>query len=132
MKTLLLIISVVLFHLPLGIYKDTLRRFNRMEQYNPDKAFSYGLENGSLMENSLSVIFYFVSSLLFALIPLIGGLKINWILAIILNMILSFFIIPFVVFYMYPHNGIFTKKSIKLLGVICCIAGLVVCALIMK
>lgn len=119
METILLITSTILFHLPLALYKDTIRRYQRMEQYNPDKAWHYDYENGDLFEYSLSTYYYFASSLIFALFPLIGGFELNWILAIILNIALSFFIIPFIAFSIYPANSILNKGSLKAIGAVC-------------
>jgi len=87
-----------------------------MMQYNPIKAYDYDFENGNLNEVSLSVILYFLSSLVFALFPLIGGLGLNWFLAIILNLALSFVIIPFITFALYPSKSIFTKRTLKVIG----------------
>lgn len=125
MNTILLIISIILFHLPLALYKDTIRRYQRMVQYNPMKAYDYDFNNGYLMETSLSVIIYFISSLLFALFPLIGGLGLNWIIAIILNLVLAFFIIPFIAFSVYPTNSILTKRSLVIISAVSIVVAII-------
>lgn len=125
MNTILLIISIVLFHLPLALYKDTIRRYERMVQYNPIKAFEYDSNNGFIKEVSLSVIIYFLSSLVFALFPLIRGLGINWIIAIILNLVLAFFIIPFIAFSVYPTNSILTKSSLVIISAVSIVVAII-------
>ncbi|TWP28827.1 hypothetical protein ETU08_08255 [Apibacter muscae] len=122
---ILCILSVIIFHLPLTLYKDTIRRFQRMEKYNPDKALIYNQYNGNLSEISLSVILYFLSSLLFSLFPLIEGLEINWLIAIILNLGLAFYVIPFIGFIFYPSDMIFNKNTLKIIGSICIILGFI-------
>ena len=122
--SILIIISIVLFHLPLAFYKDTIRRYQNMERYNPDKAFIYEFENGSLPNISLSVILYFVSSLFFALYPA-NTLGVHWIIAILVNTFASFYVFPFIAFYLYPSNTIMTKQTIKVIGVGCVIVGFV-------
>jgi hypothetical protein len=132
MATVLFLLSAILFHLPSGIYKDTFRRFKRMELYNPDKAFSFEVQNGNPLENNSITGLVLLSSLLLALIPLILGLDFNWIIIIIANTLFSYFIAPMIAFVVYPKDAIYTNKVLKLktiqyigLAVILLIIGLI-------
>ncbi len=132
MATVLFLLSAILFHLPSGIYKDTFRRFKRMELYNPDKAFSFEVQNGNPLENNSITGLVLLSSLLLALIPLILGLDFHWIIIIIANTLFSYFIAPMIAFVVYPKDAIYTNKILKLktiqyigLAVILLIIGLI-------
>ena len=132
MATVLFLLSAILFHLPSGIYKDTFRRFKRMELYNPDKAFSFEVQNGNPLENNSITGLVLLSSLLLALIPLILGLDFHWIIIIIANTLFSYFIAPMIAFVVYPKDAIYTNKVLKLktiqyigLAVILLIIGLI-------
>lgn len=114
MATVLFLLSAILFHLPSGIYKDTFRRFKRMELYNPDKAFSFEVQNGNPLENNSITGLVLLSSLLLALIPLILGLDFHWIIIIIANTLFSYFIAPMIAFVVYPKDAIYTNKVLKL------------------
>ncbi len=132
MATVLFLLSAILFHLPSGIYKDTFRRYKRMELYNPDKAFSFEVQNGNPLENNSITGLVLLSSLLLALIPLILGLDFHWIIIIIANTLFSYFIAPMIAFVVYPKDAIYTNKVLKLktiqyigLAVILLIIGLI-------
>lgn len=132
MATVLFLLSAILFHLPSGIYKDTFRRFKRMELYNPDKAFSFEVQNGNPLENNSITGLVLLSSLILALIPLILGLDFHWIIIIIANTLFSYFIAPMIAFVVYPKDAIYTNKVLKLktiqyigLAVILLIIGLI-------
>ena len=132
MATVLFLLSAILFHLPSGIYKETFRRFKRMELYNPDKAFSFEVQNGNPLENNSITGLVLLSSLLLALIPLILGLDFHWIIIIIANTLFSYFIAPMIAFVVYPKDAIYTNKVLKLktiqyigLAVILLIIGLI-------
>lgn len=132
MATVLFLLSAILFHLPSGIYKDTFRRFKRMELYNPDKAFSFEVQNGNPLENNLITGLVLLSSLILALIPLILGLNFHWMIIIIANTLFSYFIAPMIAFVVYPKDAIYTNKVLKLktiqyigLAVILLIIGLI-------
>lgn len=120
---ILFILSFVLFHLPLAFHKDTLRRFVRMKHYNPDKAFEYEFENGDISQSNY--IFLYGLGVLFSLFPLIGGLHINWFFAVIIDLIATLFVIPFIAFSMYPQNMIFSVKNLKTIGIISPILGFI-------
>lgn len=128
MNTILFLIGLVLFHLPLTLYKDTIRRFQNMQRFNPDRAFNYQYKNGDLIKISLSVVLYFVSGLLLGLIPLIEGFGIHWLFAIIINVILSFYVIPFIAFVVYPQGTILSKNALKTICAICVIVGWILCS----
>lgn len=132
MATVLFLLSAILFHLPSGIYKDTFRRFKRMELYNPDKAFSFEVQNGNPLENNSITGLVLLSSLILALIPLILGLNFHWMIIIIANTLFSYFIAPMIAFVVYPKDAIYTNKVLKLktiqyigLAVILLIIGLI-------
>lgn len=132
MATVLFLLSAILFHLPSGIYKDTFRRFKRMELNNPDKAFSFEVQNGNPLENNSITGLVLLSSLLLALIPLILGLNFHWMIIIIANTLFSYFIAPMIAFVVYPKDAIYTNKVLKLktiqyigLAVILLIIGLI-------
>ncbi len=132
MATVLFLLSAILFHLPSGIYKDTFRRFKRMELYNPDKAFSFEVQNGNPLENNSITGLVLLSSLLLALIPLILELNFHWMIIIIANTLFSYFIAPMIAFVVYPKDAIYTNKVLKLktiqyigLAVILLIIGLI-------
>ncbi|HAT3992543.1 TPA: hypothetical protein I9Y78_001970 [Elizabethkingia anophelis] len=122
---IILILSVIIFHLPLAFYRDTIRRYKRMEHYNINRAFSYEDENGDLMEVSFSTVIFFISSFLFSLLPLILGMSINWIVALIINIFTAILIVPFLAFYIYPMNRIFTKRSLNIIGMLCISVGFI-------
>ena len=113
MITFLFLLSAILFHLPSGIYKDTFRRYKRMELYNPDKAFSFEVQNGNPLENNSITTLVLLSSLLLALIPLFIGLNLHWLIIIICNTLFSCFIAPMIAFFVYPKDVIFTNKVLK-------------------
>lgn len=115
------ILSFVLLHLPLEFYKSTLKRLSNREDNNLDK-INYINENGDISQSLLKFLFYAVA--LFSLFPLIGGLKIKWYYAIVIDLLASSIIIPFVVFPLYPLNALFGIRKLKLIGIICSILGL--------
>ena len=103
-----------------------------MELYNPDKAFSFEVQNGNPLENNSITGLVLLSSLLLALIPLILGLDFHWIIIIIANTLFSYFIAPMIAFVVYPKDAIYTNKVLKLktiqyigLAVILLIIGLI-------
>ncbi len=113
MTTVLFILSAILFHLPSGIYKDTFRRFKKMEHYNPDKAFSYEVQNGYPLENNSITVLVLLSGLLLALIPLFLGFDFHWIVIIITNTLFAYFVAPIIAFVVYPKDAIYTNKILK-------------------
>lgn len=133
MATVLLLLSAILFHLPSGIYKDTFRRFKRMELYNSDKAFSFEAQNGNPLESNSITGLVLLSSLLLALIPLFLALDFHWIIIIIANTLFSYFIAPMIAFVVYPKDAIYTNKVFRFktiqyigLAVILLIIGLLI------
>ncbi|MEJ5102223.1 hypothetical protein [Chryseobacterium sp. MYb328] len=112
MSTLLFIISAVLFQLPFATYQDTIRRFKRMQKYNPDKAFNYELENGKLNENTLYLFLVFVSGFIIALFPLYKGINLHWLILIISNIICLYLVTPFIAIKLYPSELIYERKML--------------------
>lgn len=113
MLKFLFILSAIFFHIPSGIYKDTFRRFKRMELYNPDKAFSFEVQNGNPLEGNSITALVLLSSLLLALIPLFLGLELHWLIIIIVNTLFSYFVAPMIAFLVYPKDAIYTNKVLK-------------------
>ena len=130
---LILIISAILFHLPLAFYKDTARRFQRMQQFNPEEAIIYETENnipfalsGSGQSPFANQLFFYISgisSFIFALIPLFFALDIHWTIIIIGNILASLFVIPFLAFVIYSFNTIMSVRLLKTITIICIILG---------
>ncbi|MFC4738978.1 hypothetical protein ACFO3U_03135 [Flavobacterium ponti] len=114
MSTFIFIISAILLHIPSGIYKDTIRRFKRMEEFNPDKAYSFQVTNGHPLDNSTLSGLALFSSIILALIPIFQALSINWILIIIINTLFSFLIAPVIAFIFYPKGVIYTNRRLKI------------------
>ena len=116
------ILSFVLLHLPLEFYKSTLKRLSNREDNHLDK-INYINENGDISQSWLKFLLYAVA--LLSLFPLIGGLKIKWYYAIVIDLLASSIIIPFLVFPLYPLNAIFGIRKLKIIGIICTILGLI-------
>lgn len=113
MTIVLFLLSAILFHLPSGIYKDTFRRFKRMELHNPDEAFSFEAQNGNPLESNSTTGLVLLSSLLLALIPLFIALDFHWTIIIIANTLFSYFIAPMIAFVVYPKDAIYTNKILS-------------------
>ena len=111
-----------MLHLPLEFYKSTLKRLSNREDNNLDK-INYINENGDISQSWLKFLLYAVA--LLSLFPLIGGLKIKWYYAIVIDLLASSIIIPFLVFPLYPLNAIFGIRKLKIIGIICTILGLI-------
>ncbi|USL94712.1 hypothetical protein D1J36_005225 [Riemerella anatipestifer] len=121
---ILLILSFILFQLPLAFYGDTMRRLNRMKYYNALKADNYIFENGDISENKYMSL-NLLSSWILSLFPLIGGLNIHWLLAIVIAVISSQLIVPFIAFSLYPFNTIYSIRKLKLIATIYPILGFI-------
>lgn len=112
MKIALLIFATLAFHLPLGLLKHTIRKYKRMELYNPDEAFHYKIVNGSFSDDT-SVrlgIFGFFSGLVIAFVPLYIAFDVSWFIILISNTICLFTISPWIAFVLMPLTGIHTKR----------------------
>lgn len=114
MVTILFLLSVMMFQLPFGIYQHTVRRFKRMQNFNPLKSFDYEFENGRFEDNIGIYITVFVSGLFLALIPLFIGFDFHWSILIIGNLISLYFITPFIAFVFYPKESIYSSKLLKI------------------
>lgn len=119
---ILFILSFVLLHLPLEFYNSTVKRLSNMNDNNPNK-INYISENGDISQSKFKILYFVVA--LFSLFPLIGGLHIKWYLAIIIDLVATTFIIPFLVFPLYPLHAIFGIRKLKIIGIICSILGFI-------
>lgn len=125
MSTVLFLLSAIMFQLPFGIYQHTIRRFKRMQTYNPVKAFDYEFENGSFRDNTGLSVIVFISGLGLALIPLFLGLNFHWLILIIANLLCLYFITPFVAFFIYPKEAIYTTRILKFKAIVFVVLGIV-------
>lgn len=125
MSAILFIISAILFQLPLSFYQDTIRRFKNLETYNPVKAFDYTFENGNLNDNKLLLLLVFLSGFILSLIPLIIGIKSNWIILVIVNILCLYFVTPFIAFRLYPKGMIYTTKILMIRTILFIIFGFI-------
>jgi len=103
-----------MFQMPFGIYQHTVRRFKRMQAFNPLKSFDYEFENGRFEDNIGTYVTVFVSGMLMALVPLFMGFDFHWAILIIGNLITLYFITPFIAFVFYPKGRIYTSKVLKI------------------
>lgn len=124
-----LILSAILLQIPLALYKDTLRRFQRMELYNPDKAIDYTFDNGSFADITWQVILFLLFGYILSFVPLVNGLEMHWLLCFVIHLVLVFLITPIIIFAFYPTRRIFTKRSLNMIGVISLILGILLFAI---
>lgn len=114
MTLVLFLLSAIMLQMPFGIYQHTVRRFKRMQTFNPLKSFDYEFENGRFQDNIGIYVTVFASGLLLALIPLFMGFDFHWSILIIGNLISLYFITPFIAFVFYPKESIYTSKLLKI------------------
>ncbi len=135
MKITFLIISALAFHLPLGMIKETIRKYKRMEYYNPDKAIMYNIENGTFNDNTTIVLgaLGYLSGYGLALVPLFSAFEIHWLIILISNTLFLFFISQWIAFSLIPLTGIYTRKTLIktmilyfVIGIIFLILGLII------
>lgn len=114
MKITLLILATLSFHMPLCLLRHTIRKFKKMELYNPELAFLYESNNGSFDDKStiLLGIINLLCGLGFALAPLFVAFDINWLIIIISNSVFLFTISPWIAFFLMPLRSIYTKKAL--------------------
>jgi len=106
MKSFLLIISILLCHYPLGLFKDTIRRYDRMKDYG--KNFWYDCKN-AITPTEPNPITRFpgfwgasFTSYIFALFPMFKLFNIHWIFIIAINIMISLIIAPMLAFITIP------------------------------
>lgn len=114
MVVVLFLLSTIMFQIPFGIYQHTVRRFKRMQAFNPLKSFDYEFENGRFEDNISTYVAVFVSGMLMSLVPLFMGFDFHWVILIIGNLITLYFITPFIAFIFYPKERIYTSKLLKI------------------
>ncbi|AFD56399.1 hypothetical protein CG08_1378 [Riemerella anatipestifer] len=95
-----------------------------MKYYNALKADNYIFENGDISENKYMSL-NLLSSWILSLFPLIGGLNIHWLLAIVIAVISSQLIVPFIAFSLYPFNTIYSIRKLKFIATIYPILGFI-------
>ncbi len=133
MQTLLLISSILAYHYPSGLYRDTDRRYKRMKYYG--KNFNYDIKNGinpldknPIFRFPLALVSFAVGVVLplFCLRELFG---LNWVLTIIINIAIYLTIGPLLAFITTPHMAIFSKNQLKQKALIFIIAGIILYAI---
>ncbi|MEW5676436.1 hypothetical protein ABGT15_08990 [Flavobacterium enshiense] len=125
MTVVLFLLSTIMFQMPFGIYQHTVRRFKRMQAFNPLKSFDYEFENGRFEDNIGLSALVFVSGLIFAAIPLFVGLDFHWLILIVGNLISLYVVTPFIALMFYPKESIYTSKSLKIKSVLYIVFGVV-------
>ena len=126
MEVLLLIASILSYHYPAGLYRDTQRRYENMRNFNNQYDYDYHNciipSSHPIYEFPLALTSFFAGAILpiFSLI----ALDLNWFLAIVANIIIYLFIAPTLAFISTPHMTIYNKGSLKLLAIIFLVLGL--------
>lgn len=126
MEIFFLVASILSYHYPSGLFRDTQRRYDRMRNYK--KNFKYDLENGiSPLDDK--PIYKFPYALLSFLVGAVGPIfclvefDLNWFFAIIINVIIYFFVSPWIAFITIPHMRIYNKQSLKYLTIFFLVLG---------
>lgn len=116
MEIAIFIISTVFFQLPFAFYQHSIRKFKRLESYNPMEALNYIVNNGQL-DNMILKIVIFISGLMIAFFALWKAINIHWIFVIFINLIMLYLLTPFLVFAIYPKNRILNVKQLSFLTI---------------
>ena len=144
METILLIGSILSLHYPVGLFKDTARRFKRMVYY--DKALEYKIQNEIPLESGIMskyelssetnpifnfpfAIISFFSSFIFALFPMFKLIDYNWLIVLIINTLFSLFLAPTLAFISTPHMTINSKQQLKRKAIIFISVGILLYAI---
>lgn len=118
------ILSAIFLQLPMCIYKDTLRRYQRMALYNPEKAYDYEFENGKIDNLSIYLVVFLFVGYILSYIPLLN-INVHWFVALIIHLVFIFVVSPIITFIIYPKGKIYNRKSIHIFGVVCIIIGII-------
>lgn len=127
-----MIISFMLFHLPLAFYEDTKRRYKRMEYYNNPNRFDYDWNNDFAFKDELSSsktklfeILCRLSSYIGALLPLFKLLNFHWIFIILLNLLILGPAHMLFVFFVTPHKSILSFNILKPMSIVFIVLGII-------
>jgi hypothetical protein len=117
METLLLIVAIIAYHYPAGLYRDTQRRYTNMRENS--NLLSYGPEH-DIWGFTLYSFPALHSCLVGIIIPILCliQLDINWFLAIIINIPIYIFVGPTLAFISTPHMRVHTNRSLIFLTII--------------
>lgn len=116
MEKFLLIVSILSLHYPIGLFKDTTRRYKRMQHYG--KNMEYKIQNG--ITNESNPIFSFpisliaiIDSFILAYFPLKELLDISWFWIILINFLTSLIIAPTLAFITSPGLTILYRNQLN-------------------
>ena len=127
MTTLLLIASIIAYHYPSGLYRDTQRRYNNMR--NTGNNIDYDIINHIFPFDETPIYkfpFAKASLLIGAIFPIfcLVQLNIHWLLAVIINIFLYLFVGPTLAFIFTPNMRIYSKNSLKSMAITSIVIGL--------
>lgn len=127
MEKFLLIVSILSLHYPIGLFKDTTRRYKRMQHYG--KNIEYKIQNG--ITNDSNPIFSFpisliaiIGSFILAYFPLKGLLDLSWFWIILINFVISLIVAPTLAFISSPGMTILYRNQLKNKTIIFTIIGI--------
>lgn len=129
MDNFLIIISILALHYPIGLFKDTMRRYDRMKYYGKD--LEYNVRN-QISEGSTSImkfrgsILAFVSSFILGNFPLNLLLGWSWYWIFILNIVISLFLAPMIAFATTPNMLIYDRSQLKTRSIIFSLIGILI------
>jgi hypothetical protein len=128
MEKFLLIASILSLHYPMGLFKDTTRRYNRMQSFG--KNMEYKIQNG--VTNDSNPIFGFpisliaiIASFIFAYFPLKELLELSWFWIILINFLITLIIGPTLAFVTTPGMTILYKDQLIKRTIIFTILGII-------
>lgn len=144
MEKILLIASILLLHYPAGLFRDTARRFKRMQLSDND--FDYKVQNYIPLEqgvrtkhgigNELNPIYNFsgsiiafFSGLILSFFPLKEFLNVNWLFLILINFIIFAIVSPTIAFISTPVMTINSRQQLKRKTIFFTIIGIALYAL---
>ena len=116
MEIVIFILATVFFQLPFAIYQHSIRKYKRLESYNPMEALNYTVNNGQL-DNMILKIVIFISGLMIAFFPLWKAINIHCIFVVFINLIMLYLLTPFLAFAIYPKNRILNVKQLSFLTI---------------
>ncbi len=118
MKSVLLIISILCLHYPLGLFKDTMRRYNRMKYYGTEWKYQFANAISPIESNPITRFPGFLTasfaSFILALFPMFELFNIHWILIIFINLMITYIFAPMLAFITIPFRKILMKRLLKI------------------
>lgn len=137
MVTILLIISFLALHYPLGLFTDNIRRYERFKQYNTDGAFgNYCRENGMSIGTILSgknpftkLPTYFLavlSGFVLPYFPLQELLSWKWYFLIPINIVIAKSS-SLLAFFIMGHMKIYSISRLNITTILFIIFGIILC-----